>query len=224
MNIEVCEIVQKAGEGFSLVSVILLLICLVSIMLFDRYVAVLGLSLASVSKHKEWSNLEARQEFTLSRNIIAGASIMVLSVLSVELNLFRGPFSQSSELYVQYLTAAGLMFGYFILRYLTLKLLEWIFNEKDLFKSLNNSSTTSLVLLTPLVGVIMIVSYLFPMLTQTVIDILLICSISIICILYYRYAIKVFFSSGVSIFFGFLYLCTIELLPIAVLVKASMYL
>ena len=90
MNIEVCEIVQKAGEGFSVVSAILLLISLVAVVLFDRYVVVLGISLSSVTKPKEWSNLESRQEFVLSRNIIAFASILVLSVLCVELNLFRG--------------------------------------------------------------------------------------------------------------------------------------
>lgn len=224
MNIEVCEIVQKAGEGFSVVSAILLLISLVAVVLFDRYVVVLGISLSSVTKPKEWSNLESRQEFVLSRNIIAFASILVLSVLCVELNLFRGEFSQKSELYIQYLTAVIIIFGYFILRAATLRFLEWIYDEKDLFKSLSNSSTTSLVLLTPLVGAIMMISYLFPMLSQTAIDVLLICSVSIICILYYRYAVKVFFSSGVSKFFCFLYLCTIELLPIAVLVKASMYL
>lgn len=224
MNIEVCEIVQKAGEGFSVVSAILLLISLVAVVLFDRYVVVLGISLSSVTKPKEWSNLESRQEFVLSRNIIAFASILVLSVLCVELNLFRGEFSQKSELYIQYLTAVIIIFGYFILRAATLRFLEWIYDAKDLFRSLSNSSTTSLVLLTPLVGSIMMISYLFPMLSQTVIDVLLICSVSIICILYYRYTVKVFFSSGVSKFFCFLYLCTIELLPIAVLVKASMYL
>ena len=49
MNIEVCEIVQKAGEGFSVVSAILLLISLVAVVLFDRYVVVLGISLSSVT-------------------------------------------------------------------------------------------------------------------------------------------------------------------------------
>ena len=52
MNIEVCEIVQKAGEGFSVVSAILLLISLVAVVLFDRYVVVLGISLSSVTKPK----------------------------------------------------------------------------------------------------------------------------------------------------------------------------
>jgi len=110
--------------------------------------------------------------------------------------------------------------AYFIYKYLLFKILGWATLKKEAFGDVRKVSNGAsfLIMLFSLPALIpQLFTENFPVMTLALY--VLVVAILLLFI-YFARIIRIFISSGMSVFFRFLYLCALEILPILLVVKA----
>lgn len=133
----------------------------------------------------------------------------IVSLLSVSFNILPYDFSR----------IAIVIFSYFIIRSAILYIIPRITSGGEIFGTINRLSISFFVIMTAIL--LLFSPFLFIQLSSSVMEIVTIVMLSCISVLvlYYLFNIsQIIFSSHISLSFSFLYLCTLEILPVCLIV------
>lgn len=164
------------------------------------------------------------QNQTIPARILPLFSFTVIPLISILINHYLNAGIIESSL-----LSGGVMFFiwiyislilFILLRRLIFKGIEYTAEAPDLFKTIEQISFLSLFTLTLLFLVPIPFKFLFSDFPSVVIEYYLIIVTSVITIIYLILIIRQIIKERVYVFFGFLYLCTLELLPMTLLIKA----
>lgn len=144
-------------------------------------------------------------------------SVRIGYILMVPFYAFVFYHTRVSELNYWWILVA--LVSFFVFKFLLLRVLGWATNNKETFISVekhNNAAFFMIMVLSFPALVPVIFTSEFPVTTMA----LYMLAVAILLLFIYFIRInKIFISSGLSVFFSFLYLCALEILPILVVVK-----
>jgi hypothetical protein len=218
---QISELLAKASQGFTYTSAIVAVLTIVLLIESPSIVSVSGELFRSFFRPSEWFDLETRREFTSQRNIVAFLSSFAVSFLLLRLGLCKGDIVNTHSFEFSFACMWGLIVIYFLLRGIVLAILSGVTGEKDTFRYLYNNSLSFFILFTLALAIITVLHLIFPsfdgkalMTTFIIVSVVInLCSDIMASV-----AIS---DGGFSFFFGFLYLCALEILPAAVFIKVA---
>lgn len=217
---QISELLAKAQQGFTLTSAIVAVLAGVFLIEIQTFVSVTGTILGVYFKNSDWYGLERKSEFSHPRDLIAFLCTFAAAFLVLKLGFCQGDFSASKPDYISFFCIWGIIVGFFLYRLVIFSLISWVTGVKDLSSSLFSSALSYFILFTLSLFLMMVLRLLIPALTQRLS--FLIC-LGILAFLNLSCDIKAYIklrSNGFSSFFAFLYLCALEILPVAVFSKA----
>ncbi|MBQ0124586.1 MAG: DUF4271 domain-containing protein [Bacteroidales bacterium] len=153
----------------------------------------------------------ASETFNNKRAINSMYLAFVLSVPFYALAISRSGVSAMKEWWV--LVTISL---FFIFRHLAYVTAGWLTAKKEPFKVLENTATGCFVLIMSLSILALAAVELFPSIDRNRVAIYLATVYGIGILVYFARSFKIFGLSGFSIIFWFLYLCSLEILPMCV--------
>lgn len=149
-------------------------------------------------------------------SITSAAYQTLIFTLALTLPSFSYIFPATSLSSINYWWILALLFSFFVLRHFQYVVSAWITNKKDAFRQLEIVGNSCFLSIMTLSVALFAIFSLFPEMGFQLFSRLLlgICLIGIA--VYFIRSYKIFISSGFSIFFWILYLCSLELLSICV--------
>ncbi|MCI2081854.1 MAG: DUF4271 domain-containing protein [Bacteroidales bacterium] len=218
--IQISELLAKAQQGFTFTSAIVVVLTAAFLLEADTLFSVTGRIMGVFLKNTEWYDLENKREFFQPRNIIAFICTFAVSFFAIRLGFCRGGFAATHPEHVTFFCIWGIIFGYFLLRAIVFAIISWITNNNEIIKYLFNSVLSYFILFALVLFLVLILSFAIPSFPEK-----LSFNISIAALVFFNLCcdIKAFRklnSDGFSSFFGFLYLCILEILPTAAFAKA----
>jgi hypothetical protein len=218
---EVSDLLMKAARGFTYTSAIVTALTVVLLLEAPNIISVTGNIFNTFFRPREWSNLESTNDFTRQRNFIAFLSSFAASFLFLKLGLCSGSFFSTHSFEFSFVLIWGLILAFFLLRGIILGCLSAIIGGKDTFRKLYSGILSYFILLTLALATMTLVHLAFPSFSGRPVLMTFISVLAFLNLCCDIKAARTINEGGFSFFFGFLYLCTLEILPTAIFVKAA---
>ena len=177
-----------------------------------------GLQIVSLSifNYKNLLKIEGQTNLYTNRNAVLIFLLVVLSFMLANYN-FYNPFIETGyPIGINFLIILIFFAIYFIFRYAMFAMLDWV-NKRRFFKYIARVYYTYATMS----AVLLIVGFAIDMLcegvTESFLETYLICALSLPTVIYFVRGNQIIISNGFSHFFWILYLCSLEILPLAVL-------
>lgn len=134
----------------------------------------------------------------------------------VAMGLYALLFTQEQETFspLNYLIIIGIVFGYVVIKYLLERLFTYVFLDKKAFNAiLMQYSNLYIVVCTILYPIVLLILFA-PFITHTATMIMLGILAGLTVLIWIWKAFRLFFNNIISGLYIFLYLCTLEIIPI----------
>lgn len=204
------------GESY-LDSSLIILFLIITLYFFREILSTLPLIFKSLLSHKENVRLEEKLSASTQRNITALIAALFFPIfLTITIGDTVSAYSGIPS-WLQFVFALGLVIVYWIFKSLILIFLGWVTKNKQTFNLIGKIGYNHLIMAVIFSTPILISRFFIPEIEFSLFyKILIYCIVSI----YMLYLIRVYqtiISNRFSHIFYILYLCTVELLPIALL-------
>lgn len=166
----------------------------------------------SVFNAKRLMAIERQTNLYGSRNILLLFSIIVSVFIFINNSTTKQLLDNNYVLGIRFLAALGIITAYFIIRYTSFKILDWV-NSCSVFKYVNRFYYTHASLGILLIAPMFLISIAVPQIPSGYIIWYVTGVVILTLLLYFTRGYQIIISNGFSHFFWILYLCTLEILP-----------
>ena len=218
---EVSDLLMKAAKGFTYTSAIVTALTVVLLLEAPNIISVTGNIFNTFFRPREWSNLEATHDFTRQRNFVAFLSSFAAAFLFIKLGLCTGSFFSTHPFELSFVLVWGMIIIFFLLRGIIFAILSAVLGGKDTFRTLYSGILSYFILLTLALAIMTLIHIAFPAFSGRPVLITFISVLIFFNLCCDIKAVRTINEGEFSFFFGFLYLCTLEILPTAIFVKAA---
>ncbi len=196
------------APAYTFMSICVIILLFLFLIFFKRVVIAVQSSFLVLVKRKDYIAV-FDDKYSLS-SIIITFSIAVPTLAFV---LYNNEMSGTG-----YFNTLLLLAGYFVVKHILYMITGWMSNQKETFLILEKTGFCAFIVITTLSMVTLPVSYFFSGIHHNFDNIFVAGVSAIIILMYFVKGYKIFISSIFSHFFWFLYLCTLELLPLCLLI------
>lgn len=170
----------------------------------------------ALSGTKRLMRIESQSNLQVCRNTLFQFLTVCTSFVFANIAYATGIIGHTHTLPVRFVIVLGTIIAFFSLRKIVLRLLAWI-NRSPIFKLADKISYTYACLWYIVVLCCFIVIKSISPAPMGLMRYCMIYSLLPVMTIYYFSIFKIFLSKGFSVFFYILYLCTLEILPIVML-------
>lgn len=196
--------------------IIVIIILSIFTVTFMRIAEGLAFSAKSLFNAKKLVEIEQQSHIQNSRNITIVFLVIISAFMFSNYNANHAIIGNSFSTGVNFLMASGTAGLYFAFRRVAAGIMDWV-NTCSLFKMLNRFYFTYSIIMTSLAIICFLALITFESITFNLIAGSISACIILTNLLYYIRCCQIIISNGFSHFFLILYLCTLEILPQAVL-------
>ncbi len=174
-------------------------------------------SFIAVKKMKEMLAIDMDLAVRTSRSIYLAFCFALLFLICVNKKILTFSFWKEDSTALMLATWIIITAAVFVFRKISLSLLDWI-NNTEVFTRVEGALMYYLGTLFCFVLPLLVMFGLFEKSMLIIVPVLLVLTI-VTLLLYYIRIGRLIFTNGFSLFFYFVYLCTLEILPLVILVK-----
>ena len=174
-------------------------------------------SFIAVKKMKEMLAIDMDLAVRTSRSIYLAFCFALLFLICVNKKILTFSFWKEDSTALMLATWIIITAAVFVFRKISLSLLDWI-NNTEVFTRVESALMYYLGTLFCFVLPLLVMFGLFEKSMLIIVPVLLVLTI-VTLLLYYIRIGRLIFTNGFSLFFYFVYLCTLEILPLVILVK-----
>ncbi len=215
------SILANASKGLTVTAVLLLVAILMMCLLLDEYLATLLHIASAAVRPREWHQLEGSRDFTSSRNRLAVLCTFPMALMVFKMGICTGDVMNSLPSHFQVAVIWGALMGYIALRWCVLSVIGWTIGSTDALRMMFFNSLSIIIMALPLMALALVFVLLSGGLSPVAVRWIAI-SACIIPGAVYLLKNRGFFIAEFSLFFWILYLCSLEVLPLAVVFKIVM--
>lgn len=172
--------------------------------------------LGSLFRHKKLLAIEGQKNLQLCRNTLFAFLTICASFVFANIAYATKIIGSGYTVPIKFIGIAATITAFFVLRYIAFRFLTWV-NRNRIFKLAHRISYTYTCLWYMAVLCCFIVIKSIPSAPMGTMRYCIIFSLLAVLPIYFSAIYKIFIPKGVSHFFYILYLCTLEILPVALL-------
>ena len=206
------------GDPYRDISNVFIITALVLFLLFANRRIIIGLTnvLQGLFNHKKLMGIEAQSNIQICRNTLFMFLTLCTSFLLANIAYATKTIGYESTLPIRFAGILGTFVIYFFIKRLSLNFLAWL-NKKPAIKLVQKISYTYACIWYILVLCCFIAIKSISSAPMGNMRYCMVFSLLPVMLMYFFSIFRIFFQKGFSHFFYILYLCTLEILPIAML-------
>lgn len=193
------------------------------ILLYRRVTTAIVSSGVVLAKKKGFHLFE--DKYTVASIRLAITISFVLIPLILSLFGLGNPIIERSDLDEEtslYLSLLIYMVGFFLFKGLLLRIIGWITNKKGVTHIIEYLGFSSVICFGVMLLIFSLFTYIIPSISESGVFIYLAIIGGLTFLLTLIRGFQIFLASGYSLYFWFLYLCALELMPIGIVVKMAL--
>lgn len=187
------------------------------LLVWQSNASIINVSFSSLFSIKERNSIFVDSTFDVRNNLLT----MLVILTIIPLNIYLGIYDGGEFLFINYLKIVGLFVGIAVLKFLSVKLLCYVFFSDAVFQTVWQHYFRLLTALAVVLLPITLVAVFYVQTAQTAVWMLYLAVGLFYLVAMLIKIIQLFFTKILASFYIFLYLCMLEILPLAILLLGS---